>query len=322
MIYLAVADNSPFSIFCDKVAFMKRIYHLEDILDCIQGPYEIRGSKGTFHTAKNIDEASEGCISWMSESRSKNPAFVLKVGASVVIAHSAVLDHYRERPGQVVVATEQPRVSFAAILHKLFLKRPEPGVHPTAIVHPEASMGSHVHIGAYAVIGKCRIGNDATILSHCVLHDGVQVGDRVVIKNHTTIGSDGFGYVRLFDGRNIRFPHLGGVILGDDVEIGANCCVDRGTLGDTVLGQGTKLDNLVHIAHNVRTGTNCMITAGTTVAGSTEFGNDCWIAPAACFRDGLHIASGVTVGLGAVVARSLEEPGVYLGNPARPKTPG
>jgi UDP-3-O-[3-hydroxymyristoyl] glucosamine N-acyltransferase len=300
---------------------MERIYHLEDILDCIQGPYEIRGSKAAFHSAKNIDEAGEGCISWMSESRSRDATFSQTVGASVVVAHTAVLDHYRERPGQVVVATEQPRVSFAAILHKLFWERPAPGVHPTAIVHPEATIGLHVHIGAFAIIGKCCIGNDAVIHSHCVLHDRVCLGERVVIKNHTTIGSDGYGYVRLSDGRNIRFPHLGGVIIGDDVEIGANCCVDRGTLGDTVLGPGTKLDNLVHIAHNVRTGTNCMITAGTTVAGSTEFGNDCWIAPAACFRDGLHIASGVTVGLGAVVARSLEEPGIYLGNPARPKTP-
>ena len=145
----------------------------------------------------------------------------------------------------------------------------------------------------------------------------VSIGNRVKIGAGARIGFDGFGYEQNEDGAWEKFPHIGGVIIGDDVEIGKNTCIDRGTLGNTVIGRGTKIDNLVHIAHNALIGENCIIVCLTCIAGGSQIGDNSWIAPGAIIRDGKKVGRNVLVGMGAIVTKDVEDGITVIGNPAR-----
>ena len=134
---------------------------------------------------------------------------------------------------------------------------------------------------------------------------------------NTTIGGTGFGYEKNTDGEFELFPHIGGVRIEKNVDIGANTCIDRGTLGNTIIGAGSKIDNLVHIAHNVKIGRNCAIIAHSMIGGSTVINDNCWVAPSACVRDGISIGSNSIIGLGSVVVKPIPDNEVWAGNPAR-----
>lgn len=195
-------------------------------------------------------------------------------------------------PGKTVLRSAQPKVAFAKAAALLLERRPiASGIHPTAIVAPLARVGANVSIGPYAVIGEdAHIGEGTQIGAHCVigagcwigencrlhprvtLYAGVRLGSRVEIHAGAVVGADGFGYA--FDGeRYWKFPQAGLVEIGDDVEIGANATVDRGSLDDTRIGVGVKLDNLVHVGHNVQIGAHTVVAAQTGISGSSKLGH-------------------------------------------------
>lgn len=175
------------------------------------------------------------------------------------------------------------------------------------MIHPTAAIGPDVLI----------LGVGVEIGPHASLEGTVVVGHRVKIGAGARIGQDGFGYELEADGTWLPKEHGYGVVLSDDVHIGANSCVDRGSWRPTVIGEGTKIDNLVHVGHNVRTGRNCMIVAGAVLCGSVELEDGAYIAPGALVRERLTVGAGSVVGLGAVVVKNVE-PGVTVaGVPAR-----
>lgn len=145
----------------------------------------------------------------------------------------------------------------------------------------------------------------------------VSIGERVKIGAGARIGFDGFGYEKNEDGAWEKFPHMGGVIIGDDVEIGKNTCIDRGSLGNTIIGRGTKIDNLVHIAHNALIGEDCIIVCLSCIAGSSQIGDNSWIAPGVIIRDGKKVGENVLVGMGSIVTKDVEDGVTVVGNPAR-----
>jgi UDP-3-O-[3-hydroxymyristoyl] glucosamine N-acyltransferase len=207
-----------------------------------------------------------------------------------------------------------------------------PGVHPSAVVHPTARLGEGVHIGPLAVVEamasiadhvvigpQCHIGEAAALgsftrlASHVVVGSGCIIGQRGVVHSGVVIGADGFGFAPR-QGEWEKIEQLGAVRIGDDVEIGANTCIDRGALQDTVIEDGVKLDNLIQIAHNVHIGAHTAIAGCTGIAGSTVIGKHCTIAGAANIIGHLNIVDHVHISVATVVTRSISEPGIYSGS--------
>ena len=210
-------------------------------------------------------------------------------------------------------------------------------VHPTAVVDPSATLGKNITVGPRAYIGpNCKIGDNCYIGlgavvcknsqlgSGTTLHPNTYIGHSTVIGSHceimpqATVGSEGFGYSQDSKFNHYRIPHGGKVVLGDDVHVGANSCIDRGSLQDTTIGSGTKIDNLVHIAHNITIGENCLITANVTMAGSSTLGSRMMIGGCTAIDGHIKIADDIHLQAMSVVTKSLDKPGVYGGFPAIP----
>ncbi len=230
--------------------------------------------------------------------------------------------------GALVV--EHPYVAYAK-LAQLFWQKPAAyqGIHPTALVDPSATVGQNVSIGPYAVIGsecliedeviigahcvageRCRIGSHTALAARVTLYDQIDIGSHCVIHSGVVIGSDGFGFAPSQSGYE-KIPQLGGVKIGNHVEIGANTTIDRGALNDTVIADGVKLDNQIQIGHNVSIGKNTVIAGCTGVAGSTKIGADCMIGGAVGIAGHIHIADNVMLTGMAMVTNSIDQPGVY-----------
>ena len=233
--------------------------------------------------------------------------------------------------------TSNPTLAFAHVL-SLFHPAPvpAPGIHPTAVVAPDArvapsasvgplpAVGSGAEVGAdtileahVAVGAGVRIGQGCRIFPQVTLRDGVVLGDRVTVHSGTVIGADGFGYAR--DGhRYVKIPQVGRVVIEDDVEIGANVTIDRATLGETRIGRGTKIDNLVQIGHNVRVGADTVIVAQVGISGSSRIGSRVTLAGQVGVVDHVEIGDDVIVGAQAGVTKDIPPGTVVLGSPAIP----
>ncbi|MGH7967203.1 MAG: UDP-3-O-(3-hydroxymyristoyl)glucosamine N-acyltransferase, partial [Limisphaerales bacterium] len=197
-------------------------------------------------------------------------------------------------------------------------------IDPTAHIGPGCVLGPRVRIGARSVLiggndlgADCQVGEDVCLFPNVVLYRQTQLGDRVTIHAGTVIGADGYGYV-LDEGRHRKVLQLGNVELHDDVEIGANAAIDRGTLGSTVIGEGTKIDNLVHVAHNVVIGRHCLIMGQVGFAGSTQLGDYVVVASQSGVADHLKLGDQAMVGAKSGVMRDVPERGRVLGIPATP----
>lgn len=265
-----------------------------------------------------IDEARDAsAISFCTRTGEAAQRLIAATGAGVVLCDESVARPGDGQGAPTLVRVRQPRLAFLRIVAEFFTRPRPAGVHPTAIIDPAARIHPSATIGAYAVLGACEVGERSWIGSHVQLGDGTRVGRNVSIFPGTIVGADGFGYQRNDDGEFEKFPHVGGVVVEDDVEIGANSCVDRGTLGDTVIRRGAKIDNFVHIAHNVVVGRHSAVIAHAMIGGSTRIGDHAWIAPSACIRDGLTIGDRAVVGLGAVVVKDVAAGETVMGAPAR-----
>lgn len=215
---------------------------------------------------------------------------------------------------------------------------PEPGVHPSAVIDASVQVGTDVRIGPHAsvdadsVLGhgvilhagvrigpNVVIGDQSVIHANTVIRHNCTIGRRVLMHQNVSIGADGFGFRPSPDGRGlVKIPHIGTVIIEDDVEIGANTCIDRGKFGATVIGAGTKIDNLVQIAHNCRIGRSCLIAAQTGLSGSVEVGDGVLIGGQVAVKEHVKIGSGAKIGATSGVIGNLPAGGVYMGRPARP----
>jgi UDP-3-O-[3-hydroxymyristoyl] glucosamine N-acyltransferase len=250
-----------------------------------------------------------------------------------------VPEAFQNLSGRTLIRVRDPRAAVAQAITYLHPPRhPQPGIHPTAVVSPSATLGKGVSIGPHVTIGEgtvigeesilgagCSVGDDVHIGKRCLFHAGVRVYHDVTIGNHVTlhsgcvVGADGFGFVLAGEAYE-KFPQVGRVEIGDRVEIGTNSCVDRAALGVTSIGEGTKLDNMIHIGHNCRIGRHVVIAAQTGLSGGVEVGDYAIIGGQVGVGDKARIESRAVVGSGAgILTSKIVRAGQPVwGTPARP----
>jgi len=236
------------------------------------------------------------------------------------------------------IQIKNPKLAFAKVAEILHQTPRKIGVHATAVIAESAKIGNEVFVGAFALVGenaeigdrtqihdgakigdRVKIGAECFIFPNVVLYENVFIGNHVKIHAAAIVGADGFGFVR--DGANgyVKFPQIGTVVIEDDVEIGANSCIDRGALGETRIGEGTKIDNLVQIAHNVQIGKRVVIASQTGISGSTIIEDDCVIGGQVGFGDHATVKSGAIIGSKAgVLPGKIVRAGVWWGVPVQP----
>jgi len=277
---------------------------------------EVKGKKNNFFSKFSaIDEADKNSICFCKYKDERAEQLLAKINASIVLCPFGI--RLPERDDITYVLVDNPRLCFAKLLSKYYEQTAEFKIHPTVIIGKNCKLGK-VSIGPYAVIGdNVKIGDGSIIFPSVVISDNVKIGKNVIIKSNATVGQKGFGFE--FDKNHIpiSIPHIGGVKVGDDVEIGANSTICRGTLSNTVISDFVKIDDNVFIAHNVHIGPRTLIIACTEISGSAKIGSDCWLGPNCSIMNDITIGNKVLVGLGAVVIKSVPDNVVVAGNPAR-----
>ncbi len=221
---------------------------------------------------------------------------------------------------KTLIFVSKPRLAFAKVANKFFttIRYFPTGIHETATVCLLAKIAPTASIGPHCIIsGNIEIGENSIIYGNVSIRGNVKIGKNVVINAGAVIGAEGFGYEPDEDGTLVQFPQVGGVIIEDNVEIGANTCVDRGALGDTIIREGAKIDNLVHVAHNVIIGKNCRVICLVGIGGSVEIGDGSFVGISASIKNQKKIGKNVTVGMGAVVTKDVPDNTIVIGNPAR-----
>jgi UDP-3-O-[3-hydroxymyristoyl] glucosamine N-acyltransferase len=279
----------------------------------------------------DLEAAGEGEITYVEDEKFFEAAN--KTKASCVITPSGA-----DVKAPCRIDAKSPKLAFALIAEVLHpRKQRAPEIHHTAIIGSDAKIGDDVFIGAFVCIGEnsvvgertqiragAKIGDHVKVGSDCVIHpnvfleDGVTVGNNVILHAGVVIGADGFGYVR-GEMSYHKFPQIGTVVIEDDVELGANTCVDRAALGRTRIGRGTKIDNMVHVGHNCDIGERVVIAAQTGISGSVTIEDDCVIGGQVGFGDHIRVQSGAVIGSKAgVLPGKIVRPGVWWGIPIQP----
>jgi UDP-3-O-[3-hydroxymyristoyl] glucosamine N-acyltransferase len=312
------------------------MYKLKELADLVggsvigNGDLDIKGVSG-------IREAEEGEITFVA-----NPKYLPdleKTKASAVIIGEKIQDSRLQTPDSRLnlLRVKNPYLAFSQILELYTVKPHHPtgisnkatvgegcilgkeiSIHPYVVLEEGVRLGDKVILFPGVYVGKgSEIGDESLVYPNVTIREGVMIGKRVIIHSGAMIGSDGFGFVEE-GGRHHKIPQVGGVLIEDDVEIGANCTIDRATLGTTIIGKGTKIDNLVHIAHNVRIGENSIIIAQVGISGSVEIGKNVTLAGQVGIGDHLKIGDNVTVIAQSGVGKDIEPNQVISGTLAIP----
>lgn len=298
--------------------------------------FDLRLLGAAGHTVSRVStlrEADPDCVAFLANSAYREQVAMTRAG--VVILNKT---HAELCSGNRLLA-DDPYLAYARVA-RLFDHRPRltGGIHASASIAPDARLGEQVNVGAEAVIASgCELGDGVSIGPGCVVNencsigagsrlaanvtlcDGARLGQRVLVHPGAVIGADGFGIARAAD-RWEKVPQLGSVVIGDDCEIGANTCIDRGAIGNTVLEEDVRIDNLCQIGHNCHIGAHTAMAAFTGIAGSTRVGKNCLFAGRSGAHGHIEIADGVTVSAMTMVKKSIDEPGtVWAGGvPAQP----
>ena len=300
-------------------------------LSALVGGRVIGDGNVIIHRVASLEIAGEGEIAYVEDEKFFAAASASKASCVITPAGSDV-----KAPCRIEV--KKPKLAFALIAEILHPpKKRAPEIHPSSVIAPSAKVGDQVFIGAFVCVGEnssvgngtqiragAKLGDNVSVGCDCVIHpnvfleDGITVGDRVILHAGAVIGADGFGYVR-GEHSHHKFPQIGTVIIEDDVELGANTCVDRAALGRTRIGRGTKIDNLVHVGHNCDIGERVVIAAQTGISGSVTIEDDCIIGGQVGFGDHIRVQSGAVIGSKAgILPGKIVRPGVWWGIPIQP----
>jgi UDP-3-O-[3-hydroxymyristoyl] glucosamine N-acyltransferase len=308
-------------------------FPIKEIASLLQG--EIIGSRDVIiESLSSLENASSGCISFLSNPKYENQIYETKASAVIV---KDDFEPAREL-NTTLIRVKDPYLGFSMLLDEYdkLISYEKEGIEEPSYIGKGSSTGERVYRGAFSYIGEnVTIGNNVKIFPHVYIGDGVQIGNDSILHAGTkiyanvkigvnchihagaVIGSDGFGFAPQKDGTYKKIPQLGSVILEDNVDIGANTVIDCATLESTVIKKGAKLDNLIQIAHNVVIGENTVIAGQTGISGSTKIGNNCVLAGQVGIAGHVDIADKVTIGAQAGITKSITQEGqILLGSPA------
>jgi UDP-3-O-[3-hydroxymyristoyl] glucosamine N-acyltransferase len=268
---------------------------------------ELKGDAGRVVSGlATLEAATPDQLSFLANPKYRSQLATTRAGAVILAPEAA-----EACPCDAIV-TPQPYLYFARVSQWLADTLPKPGVHSTAVVEspvpPSVSIGAHCNIGA-----DVDIGEDSVLYPGVTIYPGCRIGRRAIIHSGAVVGADGFGFAREATGEWVKIAQTGRVVIGDDVEIGANTTIDRGALEDTVIEDGVKLDNQIQVGHNVRIGAHTAIAGCVGIAGSARIGSCCTIGGAAVILGHLSLADGVNVSAGTLVGKSIAQPGNYTG---------
>lgn len=277
--------------------------------------FEISGNLESYVLgASSLSKYKEGTVTWIKDIHNYRKIDCNEFDPALIVIDREIdkVSNYSNR-----LICDNPKYIFSLILHEFFEEKLTASIGEgnfigkTAVLSDEVSIGSGCIIEDGAVIGK-----GTKIYHNVVIRKGTIIGKNCIIKSGTVIGEEGYGY-SINKSKITHVPHLGNVVIEDQVEIGSNCSVDRGTIESTVIGEGSKIDNLCHIAHNVQIGKNVMIVAGSIICGSVCIRDGAYIAPGGIIKNQIHIGEKCIVGMGSVVLSDIESERVVAGVPAK-----
>jgi len=302
---------------------------LSDIANALNARLENAASDTEITGVAAIEQAGPGQLTFVSNPKYNAAAKSTRASAVLVAENFPAIS-------TGMLRSQNPYLAWAKAI-ELFYQPPRyaPGIHPTAVVHPKAKLGKNAHLGPYVVIDEdAVIGDNAVLLAHAVIYRGAkignnffahahavvrefcQLGDNVLLQNGAIVGSDGFGFAKQSDGRWYKMLQSGIAVIGDDVEIQANACVDRATVGETRIGNGAKLDDLVLVGHGSSVGENTLLCGQVGLAGSTKIGNNCMLAGQVGCSGHLTVNDGAIVSAQSGVHGDVPPGALYSGYPA------
>lgn len=297
-------------------------FTLKDIEPVIQDEYQIiEGlSNAYFVNAKPIDDADKKSIVWCSPKANNKLELIKNSEADFIICDNEI-----DIPDQLTklknfILVENPRLIYSRIIKALFVTEKPYGIHETAVIHKDAKIHNDVYIGPNTYIGNCTIGKGTIIDGNTYIYDHVEIGANVYIEAGVVLGAGGFGQTQNKSGEWEHFPHIGGLVISDNVFIGANTSVDRGALGNTFIGKGTKISKSVRVAHNVKIGENCIVTGEVLISGSVTIKDNVWIGPNSSLLNKITIGNDVLISIGSTVTKSVNDNYQVIGTRAIPKS--
>lgn len=270
-----------------------------------------------FDNVSTYENANNKSIIWFGKNIPNQLDKIKNTSASIIVCDKEIQTQYTtQSEHKGIVFSNNPRLDFMRIIELLTNEIAYSGIDASVKLIGINQISKSAIIAPGCVIINSNISDNVVIHPNCTISNATIKSD-VIINSGTQIGTDGFGYERASDGQLIKFSHFGRVLIESKVEIGSNTCIDRGTINDTVIGEGSKIDNLVHIAHNVKVGKNCVIIAHAMIGGSTVIDDGAWISPSAVIRDGIRIGKNSLIGMGSVVTKNVPNNEVWMGNPAK-----
>lgn len=267
---------------------------------------------GYIFTAAPLDDSNDESISFCSDKTENAKERIKNSRAKVIICYEGLKftrEDYRDR---TLILVPDPKLAFVQVLRRYFEEKVSFGISPTAVINKDASIHPNVYIGPHTCIGRCEIGEGTAIHGNVHIYSNVKIKRNVVINAGTVIGAEG-----IMTTWDVRFPHMGGVVIEDDVWIGSNVSIMRGMLRDTVIGQGSTIGHLCNIGHEASIGKHCFIVSQSMIGGHSLVGDFAHVSLCACVRDKIRIGTKAFVGMGAVVTKDVGDRWVVFGVPAK-----
>ncbi len=291
------------------------MYRAKDIINKFKFNKYVGDLEAVFEKPSSIYENEKNCICWIKSSNIKIKDFAEGI---YIVPMDFKIPEKEDIKDKFFIFSYKPKLTFIKIVNQFFFEEFKKFIHPSAIISKNAIIDKEVYIDSNVrIMDNVKIGKRVKIHPNVVIYPNVVIEDNVEIHANSVIGKSGFGYE--FQNKiPIKFPHFGKVIIKKGVEIGANVCIDKGSLSNTIVGSNVKIDNLVHIAHNVVVEKNSLIIANAMIAGSVKIGQNVWIAPSSSIMNQISIGSDAIIGMGSVVIKNVNEKETVAGVPAIP----